>query len=89
MVPQQALMLVEQFKPKGQLPLMNVRETAYLGRLEKHSGVTLVPPLGGLERREALGELVPDDVDVTGTSWKFSTVDVAVAGAAICSCCWT
>ena len=59
-----------------------MQEAACLGRLDKHSGVALVPPLGGPERREALGELVSDDVDVTGTSWKFSTVDVAIAGAA-------
>ncbi len=49
-------------------------------RLEKHSGTTLVPPLGGMERLAALGPLQPCDVDVSGTSWKFSTVDVAIAG---------
>lgn len=50
-------------------------------RMAKHSGATLMPPLGGPERLAELGPLVASDVDITGTSWKTSTVDVAIAGA--------
>ena len=89
---QQAIMMVElydellQEQPRAAC-WTEVHEAVCLGRLEKHSGVALVPPLGGPERREALGQLVSDDVDVTGTSWKFSTVDVAIAGAAFVTSC--
>jgi hypothetical protein len=43
-------------------------------------GTSLIPPLGDGERMAKLGPLLPSDLKVEGTSWKVSSLDVAVAG---------
>jgi hypothetical protein len=50
-------------------------------RYRMHAGGRLSPPLGGEERMAAFAALQPTEVEVTGESWKASSVDVAIAGA--------
>lgn len=58
-------------------------------RLQSNSGSLLVPPLGGEERSAELGPLLPHSILLEGNSWKESSVDIAIAGAALCwlACC--
>ena len=52
-------------------------------RLQSNSGSLLVPPLGGEERTAELGPLLPHNILLEGNSWKESSVDIAIAGAAL------
>lgn len=57
-----------------------MRYDAGLCRYWKMAGSALAPPLGGPERLERLGELLPADIEVEGNTFKASSRDVAVAG---------
>lgn len=41
-----------------------------------------MPPLGGEARVAELGPLLPHNILLEGNSWKESSVDIAIAGAA-------
>ena len=43
-------------------------------------GTALIPPLGDAERMAKLGPLLPTEVQVEGTTWKSSSMDLAIAG---------
>ena len=45
-----------------------------------HAGVKLTPPLGDEKRVRELGPLMPTDFSVSGTSFRESGTDVAIAG---------
>lgn len=49
-------------------------------RLTSNGGSLLVPPLGGPARMAELGPLLPQDILLEGSSWKESSVDIAIAG---------
>ena len=44
------------------------------------AGSALIPPLGEAARVAKLGPLLPADLQVEGTNWKASSVDIAIAG---------
>ena len=49
--------------------------------------MALVPPLGGPSRVAELGPLLPKDMLLEGTSWRESSVDIAIAGPlSACDC---
>ena len=48
--------------------------------MDASGGTQLVPPLGGSERVDELGPLLPNNVLLEGDSWHESSVDVAIAG---------
>ena len=51
-------------------------------RLNSSGGSLLVPPLGGPLRLAELGPLLPHDIFLEGSTWRESSVDIAIAGAA-------
>ena len=49
-------------------------------RMVISGGVQLVPPVGGETRLHELGSLRPQNILLDGTTWKFSSIDIAIAG---------
>lgn len=49
-------------------------------RYAKHAGTKLMPPVGGEERFATFPALRGVEVEVTGDSWRQSSVDVAISG---------
>ena len=45
-----------------------------------HAGTKLTPPVGDDKRVRELGPLMPTDLSVSGTSFRESGTDVAIAG---------
>lgn len=76
-----------QFRDNCQLAYARIPHNwfpAHVLRLQSNSGSLLVPPLGGEERAAELGPLLPHSILLEGNSWKESSVDIAIAGAASC-----
>eukprot|EP01023_Acetabularia_acetabulum_P068044 TRINITY_DN9534_c0_g1_i2.p1 TRINITY_DN9534_c0_g1~~TRINITY_DN9534_c0_g1_i2.p1 ORF type:complete len:667 (-),score=116.85 TRINITY_DN9534_c0_g1_i2:172-2172(-) len=47
---------------------------------DRHAGITLIPPLGGIERVKQIGEFVSTKVYVEGDRWTGSSHDICIAG---------
>ena len=52
----------------------------YACRIASSGGSLLVPPLGGQTRVAELGPWLSQDILLEGSSWKESSVDIAIAG---------
>jgi hypothetical protein len=48
--------------------------------IKKNIGEMLVPPLGGLERLDQLGEFESHIIDVEGAGWKEAAADISLTG---------
>jgi hypothetical protein len=58
-------------------PTDSIRASEFV---QKHIGTILVPPLGGLERLEQLGDFESHVINVEGSGWNEAAADITLTG---------
>ena len=49
-------------------------------KIQKHRGKNLQPPIENDPKLESAGEMYPQELEISGDSWKASSTDICIAG---------